>query len=339
MDPSTSQENSSFFSLTPDRILNVIEEKTGLRCSGRCLALNSLENRVFEIEIMLTREQEKNLVSPYERFVVAKFYRPGRWTEIQLLEEHKFSQQIFDAEIPVVTPLSYEGATLHKMDEEEIWFTIFPKVGGRIILDPNDEQLERLGRLLARLHNIGKSEKAKNRLNLTPQTYGEMNIENLLKENWIPIDLESRYKKITSDLMKIMEPMFKNLNVQRIHGDCHLGNVLWRDEGPILVDFDDMVTGPTIQDVWLLTPNRDDEGLRQRALFLEAYDTFVPFNRKDVSLIEPLRTLRYIHYSAWIARRWKDPAFQRAFPDFTSWGYWSTHINDLELQFKLIVNQ
>jgi Ser/Thr protein kinase RdoA (MazF antagonist) len=329
-------DHSPLFSdLTPDKLLNAIEQ-TGLHCSGRIVALNSLENRVFEVELDLSAEEEAAITSPYQRARVAKFYRPGRWTSAQLLEEHRFTTQLAEAEVPVVAPLSFNGNTLHTMHESTLAFVIFPKVGGRISYEPSDDQLRWLGRMLARLHIVGAQEGSNSRLALTPETYGRAPLEALLRDNWIPLDLVARYQRVTSELLTAIEALFRGTKTQRIHGDCHLGNVLWGSSGPFWVDFDDMVVGPPVQDLWLLVPNRDAEGLRQREIFLEGYESMAAFDRSSLVLIEPLRTLRYINYAAWIARRWQDPAFQRAFPEFKSWGYWSTHIADLEEQLQLI---
>jgi Ser/Thr protein kinase RdoA (MazF antagonist) len=300
------------------------------------IALNSLENRVFEVELDLTAAEEEALSSPYQRSRVAKFYRPGRWSKAQLLEEHRFTQQIAEAEVPVVAPLLLKEDTLHTMAEDQISFVLFPKVGGRISYEHTDEELRWLGRMLARLHVVGAQEASVTRPPLTPETYGHANIEALLQGHWIPDDLVPQYKKITHELLSTITPLFTGIKTQRIHGDCHLGNVLWGSQGPFWVDFDDMVVGPAVQDVWLLVPNRDEEGIRQREVFLEGYTSMCAFDRRSLVLIEPLRALRYIHYSAWIARRWTDPAFQRAFPDFKQWGYWSTHLADLTQQLQEI---
>lgn len=334
-----SEETRLFFSLTPEKILDAAES-TGLRCSGRCLPLNSLENRVFQVELELTDDEKTHLKSKYDPYRVLKFYRPGRWEKAQILEEHEFVRDLSESDIPVSSPQTDpQNQTLYELEAEGIWFTIFPKAGGRIEYETSDAKLEMLGRYLARLHMVGQKKTAQHRVSLNPETFGLNNLNWLLERKVIPIDLESRYRKAVEAIVQISEPLFKQTDSQRIHGDCHLGNVLWDGDKPLWVDFDDMVTGPCVQDVWLLVPNRDDEGLRQREVFLKAYETMAHFDRNSLKLIEILRAFRYIHYSAWIGRRWDDPAFKNTFPDYMSWQYWSGQVLDMEEQLRLVKSE
>lgn len=330
-------ETQYFFHLTPDRILDAVE-CLGLRCTGRCLTLNSMENRVYELELEM--EENDYLYRPTEKFRIVKFYRPGRWTQAQILEEHQYLRALKDAEISVVAPIAFsDGGTLHKMPAVDIWYAIFPKVGGRSPDEWDDEKLARIGRLVARMHAVGAASLASHRLKLDVETYGLANLKFLLDARAIPESLETRYRDCVETICKISAPWFSEVSTQRIHGDCHFGNVLWGEEGPFFVDFDDMVRGPCVQDVWLLIPGRDTESNIQREVFLEAYEQWWPFDRKSLRLIEPLRALRFIHFSAWMAKRWADPAFPRAFPHFGTSHYWEGQVGDLEEQLERIVRE
>ncbi|MFH1727191.1 MAG: serine/threonine protein kinase [Pseudomonadota bacterium] len=321
-----------FYKLAPHTVLDDIE-KLGYLTSGRCLALNSLENRVYEIEIIVDEEKVK---SPSDRFLVAKFYRPGRWSEEQILEEHQFLFDLEQAEIPVISPLKINGQSLFKSEDTEILYSIFPKRGGRLQDELKEEELKQIGRTIARLHIVGKSKEAKHRLKLDHNTYGQINFQ-YLKDNLIfPKTLRPHFEAIIEQIIELIAPMFENAYFQRIHGDCHLGNILWNHENPLLVDFDDMVTGPPVQDIWHIASGRDNEAIQRRNIVLTAYETMNDFDRSTVRLIEPLRTLRYIHFMAWISKRWEDESFKRAFPMYGSEGYWSEQMLDLREQFALI---
>ncbi|MFK7824852.1 MAG: serine/threonine protein kinase [Oligoflexales bacterium] len=329
----------SFFTLTPDKILNSVES-LGVKSTGRCLQLNSMENRVYEVELDLSREEEAEVKSRYDRYRVIKFYRPGRWKEEQIQEEHDFLWELKEADIPVVAPLKDDsGRSLFHIKEDDLWFTVFPKVGGRINYESSDSELQILGRALARLHAVGAIKKAKSRIVLNHETYGVRNISFLTQNQFLPLDLESRYQRAAESICELSAKLFEKMDNQRIHGDCHLGNILWGSEGPLWVDFDDMVMGPPVQDVWLMVASQDDDGKRQREVFLNAYEEMGHFDRNSLKLIEPLRTLRYIHYSSWIARRWDDPYFKKSFPHFNTWNYWMEQVGDLEYQLNLIKNE
>jgi Ser/Thr protein kinase RdoA (MazF antagonist) len=329
-----------FFDLTPDRVLEAVEA-SGLRCSGRCAALNSFENRVYEVELEEEEgSDDRSASAVFARRRVVKFYRPGRWSREQILEEHEFLLDLKKAEIPVVAPIVFEnGQTLHVEKESGIFYALFPKVGGRAPDELQDDQLQWIGRLLARIHSVGASRPSLHRIEINAQNYGRKNLASLLEGNWIPLEFAARYEKTANEICDLTDQMFATLpasSIHRIHGDCHLGNLLLNQSGPFFLDFDDMARGPAVQDIWLLVPGRDEDSIRQRQVLLEGYEEMRSFNWSTLRLIEPLRALRFIHYSAWIARRWNDPAFPLAFPQFGSHRYWQEGVQDLEEQLRLI---
>ena len=325
-----------FYALTPDKILEAVES-TGLRCSGRCLTLNSMENRVYEVELELSDQQRAELTSRSEAFRIVKFYRPGRWSKEQVLEEHQFLFDLERAEVPVVTPIrSASGESVHELPGLHIYFTVFPKCGGRSPDELSDEQLQWLGRLLARLHLVGAAGEASHRLAITPDTYGRASLELLREKRVIPIEFEKSYARDVEEILRLISPLFADIPSHRLHGDCHFGNILWGDSGPFFVDFDDMVNGPAIQDMWLVTGGRDAETERQRELLFDGYEQVRRFNRASRILIEPLRFLRMVHFSAWIAKRWEDPAFQRTFPYFPSSDHWRSEMASMQEMLRVI---
>lgn len=332
INPWGSEATKYFYEITPERILEAVES-AGVRCSGRVMALNSMENRVYEVEIVLPQGYKPK--SPSERFRVVKFYRPARWTKEQILEEHQFLFDLVEYEIPVVAPLLFEDGTSLK-ETAGIFFTIFPKIGGRSPDELNDDALQRVGRLLARMHGAGRAKTAKNRVTLSTDTYGLNNLAYLIDQKILPDNVADSYKKTVEEICKISSPWFKEAKFHRIHGDCHLGNLLWNDAGPFWVDFDDMVTGPAVQDLWLLVPGRDELAKEKLDLLLQGYEQMNQFDRKSLRLIEPLRALRFVHFSAWISKRWSDPAFPRSFPNFGTAKYWQDQLIDLREQLSLI---
>ena len=220
-----SAETKYFYELTPDRILDAVEH-FGFRCTGRCLALNSMENRVYDVEIEV--EDESALKSRSERFRIVKFYRPGRWTQEQIHEEHQFLLDLVELDIPVVAPLTFgEGETLLKIPDCNIWCAVFPKVGGRNPDELSDAQLPLIGRLLARMHNAGAIKEALNRVQICPDTYGREGLKYLLESQTLPAHFEQRYADIVNEICDLSDPWFEQAEVQRVHGDCHLGNLLW----------------------------------------------------------------------------------------------------------------
>ncbi|MFO0652486.1 MAG: serine/threonine protein kinase [Polyangiales bacterium] len=266
-----------FFSLTPDRVLSAVEA-LGVRCTGLCYPLNSLENRVYEIE----REDRSR--------VVAKFYRPGRWSVDAVRDEHTFLADLAAAEIPVAAPIALpDGATARYVEGTSILCALFPRVGGRVPDECTEEQLRRLGGLLARIHTVGASRAAPHRVSLTVARYGRESLATLLAAPTLPPTLAPRLKAVSEALFARIGPWFEDLDVHRIHGDCHPGNLLWGTAGPFFLDFDDMLTGPPVQDLWMLVPAYDEEGAHRRDVVLEGYEVFRAFDRSTLRLVEPLR--------------------------------------------------
>lgn len=315
-----------FNHLTPDHVFDAVEVG-GERCTGRFIVLNSYENRVYQLEL------------DDGRMVVGKFYRPGRWSREALLDEHRFLFELEEAEVPVAVPMRLAGdETVGDLGGEVagIHYALFRRVGGRAPDELDDEQLGVLGRLLARIHNVGAGGTAPHRSRLTPDSYGLANLRFLLDNDVIPSEARDNYARTVEHLVQRIEPLFAGVPMHRIHGDCHPGNLLWTPQGPIFLDFDDMLTGPAVQDVWMLVPSYDAEGRRQREVLLEAYRSFRDFDPAWLRLVEPLRALRFVHYATWIARRWDDPVFKRTFAHFGTVVYWQREIQDLREQLARI---
>ncbi len=326
-----------FFELSPERVLEAVES-AGYACTGLCYALNSYENRVYDVEIEPDDSPAASgldLAQPRRRIV--KFYRPGRWSCEQIGEEHEFIADLMAADIPAVGPLRFgDGSTVRKTPHGNLWYTVFPKVGGRIPDELDGEQLERVGRLLARLHSVGEAKTARHRIHLTPETYGLANLEFLLAGNWIPPDYSKGFERTVREICTLSTDLFRGVRTIRTHGDCHRGNLLWNGKDFFFVDFDDMVVAPPVQDIWLLVPGRDESAVEDRERMLTGYEMMRPFDRGTLRLIEPLRALRMVHFAAWIARRWKDPAFPNAFVEFGSPRYWAELSRDLAEILELI---
>ncbi|MEW7982640.1 MAG: serine/threonine protein kinase [Candidatus Sedimenticola endophacoides] len=309
--------------LSPDTILHALES-LGLRPDGGMLALNSYENRVYQIGI----EEATPLV--------AKFYRPERWSDAAILEEHAFSLELAREEIPVIAPLTLDGATLHRFGEFR--FSLFPRRGGRWPELEDPDNLEWIGRFLGRIHQLGASRGFEHRLRIDPQTLGRGPLRFLLEGEMLPPEHAHRYRELTRELLRQIEARFTSAapHTIRLHGDCHPGNILWTDDGPHFVDMDDCRTGPAIQDLWMLLSGEPNEMALQLSYLREGYETFRELDVREVGLIEALRTLRMLHYAAWLARRWDDPAFPAAFPWFNTPQYWQQHLAELEQQRHLL---
>jgi Ser/Thr protein kinase RdoA (MazF antagonist) len=300
-------------------------EALGYRCDGRVLALNSYENRVYRVGL----EDAEPLV--------AKFYRPERWTDDAILEEHAFSLELAQAELPVVAPLVIAGETLHWFDGYR--HALFPTQGGHAPERERRDTLERLGQTLARIHTVGARTPFRHRIALGLQSHGYEPVEYLLDNDWIPPELEVAFENLTDDLFDHLENAWArvgDLDLLRLHGDCHPGNILWRDDHAHFVDLDDCLTGPSIQDLWMLLSGSPADQRRQFAWLLEGYRTFREFDAREVALVEPLRTLRLLHFNGWVARRWDDPAFPRAFPWFEDDRHWETVILQLKEQLSTL---
>jgi Ser/Thr protein kinase RdoA (MazF antagonist) len=316
-------DDTPYAGLTPDLILAAIES-AGIATTGSILALNSYENRVYQI-------------GTDDGFVVSKFYRPGRWSDEAILEEHDFSLELAAREIPVVPPLTLAGRTLHEHGGYR--FAVFERRGGRWPeLSSRDERLW-MGRFLGRIHAVGAARAFVHRAGISIERLGVEPVEELLASDWIPAHLVSSYEAIADDLLGIIERRFDeagDVSRIRIHGDCHPGNVLWTDDGPHFVDLDDCMTGPAVQDLWLFLSGSREDMAATLAELLEGYTQFMDFDLRELHLIESLRTLRMLHYAAWLARRWADPAFPRAFPWFAENKYWEEHVLALREQRALL---
>ncbi len=312
--------------LTPDAVLDALDT-IGLRGDGRLTALGSYENRVYQVF----------LESPWDGHaqVIAKFYRPGRWSEAQLQEEHDFSAELAAAEVPVVAPFTIEGRSLHRW--QDFHFSVSPRRGGRTPELDDVEVLEWTGRLLARLHLVGSAAPFVTRPPLDLQTFALEPREWLLRHEGVPLDVRSRWSAACDAAIDAAGEALERHPATRlrVHGDCHPGNILWTpDQGPHFVDLDDARTAPAVQDLWMLLSGDRSQRQRQLGGLLDGYDQLRDFDRRELALIEPLRTLLLIHYSAWLARRWDDPAFPQAFPWFGSSDYWMGQVRVLEEQLE-----
>jgi Ser/Thr protein kinase RdoA (MazF antagonist) len=314
-----------FSALTPNIILSALDS-VGLHSDGRLLALNSYENRVYQVGI-------ENSAA-----VVTKFYRPHRWTTAAILEEHSFIQELAESEIPVVPPLRLsENKTLNHIDGFR--FSVFHRQSGRVPEIDSREKLEWMGRLIGRIHAIGALKPFKERQALTISHFGDDPSAYLLKHDFIPAELFSAYSNVSADALDAIRRCFEragHVKTLRLHGDCCPGNILWTDDGPHFVDFDDSRMGPAIQDLWMLLSGDRTEMTIQLNYLLAGYQTFYDFNRRELHLLESLRTLRLINYSAWIAKRWDDPAFPMAFPWFNTPRYWQDRIIELREQIEFM---
>ena len=344
----------AFEALTPDVVMDALAS-VGLFGDGRLMALSSYENRVYQLHL------------EDGRAVVAKFYRPGRWSEAQILEEHAFSAELMEAEIPVIGPMTLEGATLNHFGG--FAFSVSPSRGGRPPELDNPEVLEWIGRFLARIHTVGAARPFVSRPALNVQTFGTDSREWLLGHDQVPLDVQSAWAEISNSAIKIIanysiliwansqidskirkigqkidqsEQDNGSIQLLRLHGDCHPGNILWtptdvpaaKGPGPHFVDLDDARTGPAVQDFWMLLSGDRAQRTRQLGALVDGYEQFREFDRRELALIEPLRTLRLIHYSAWLARRWADPTFPINFPWFGSSDYWKGQVQMLEEQLE-----
>ena len=314
----------SYAELTPDCVLNALEG-LGFRCDGRLLALNSYENRVYQVGM----EDGAPLV--------AKFYRPGRWSDAAILEEHAFVRELDVREIPVVAAIEVDSKTLHYF--EGFRFALFRKHGGRAPELDDRDTLEWMGRFMGRIHAVGALQKFQHRPALDIATFGVQPRDYLLAHGFIPQDLLAAYESVSKQALDGVRHCFEragDVDSIRLHGDCHVGNVLWTDDGPHFVDFDDSRMGPAVQDLWMLLSGEREDRVRQMADILAGYEDFHEFDELELHLVEALRTLRLMHYSAWLAQRWEDPAFKQAFPWFNTQRYWQDRILELREQIALM---
>ena len=320
--------------LTPDVVLDALAS-VGLQGDGRLLGLSSYENRVYQLH--LEEPHEGNAA------VVVKFYRPGRWSLAQILEEHAFAAELMVAEIPAVGPLILQGRSLH--EHAGFAFSVSPSRGGRSPELDDVEVLEWIGRFLARIHTVGASRPFASRPALDVKSFALEPRDWLMSHDRVPLDVQAAWLKACNSAIDLITSHTRSMDVGadaavrvrqlRLHGDCHPGNILWiPDQGPHFVDLDDARTGPAVQDLWMLRSGARSQRTRQLGALVDGYEQFREFDRRELALIEPLRTLRLIHYSAWLARRWDDPAFPRAFPWFGSSDYWQGQVQMLEEQIE-----
>ncbi|KYW94610.1 serine/threonine protein kinase [Burkholderia mallei] len=327
MNDATSESNAAgasaglpFAGLTPERVLDALDSvliPAGSRTDGRLLALNSYENRVYQAGI------EDG--AP----IVAKFYRPQRWSNDAILEEHTFVAELAAREIPAVPPLAFDGRTLHEFDGFR--FAIFERRGGRAPELDRRDTLEWLGRFIGRIHAVGATKPYAARPTLDLRTFGYEPRDFLMSHDFVPDDVRPAYEAAVALALEGVERA-GDVRMLRAHGDCHPSNVLWTDAGPHFVDFDDSRMAPAGQDLWLLLPGDRPGASRALTDLLAGYEDFCEFDPRELHLIEALRTLRLIHYAAWLARRWDDPAFPAAFPWFNTHRYWEARVLELREQ-------
>ena len=316
--------------LTPDVVLDALAS-VGLAGDGRLMALSSYENRVYQVHL----ESPVGSDELAGDIVVVKFYRPDRWSDAQIIEEHEFSAELMAAEIPVVGALLLNGSTLNHF--QGFSFSVSPSRGGRRPELENLDVLEWIGRFLARIHTVGGARPFAHRPALNLQTFGYDSRDILLAGGYLPLDMESRWRAAFDEAMQVAQGVFDSAGAVgqiRLHGDCHPGNILWTPEGlplagPHFVDLDDARSGPAVQDLWMLLSGEREQQTRQLGALVDGYDEFGEFDRRELALIEPLRTLRLVHYSAWLAQRWHDPIFPINFPWFGSSDYWKGQVDML----------
>lgn len=309
-----------FSGLSPELILDAIES-LGIRVDSGLLALNSYENRVYQF-----------IAEDKKRYVV-KFYRPQRWSTAQIQEEHDFSLELASHEIPVVPPIEFNGRSLNYYHDYN--FAVFNSVGGRQFEVDNLEQLEWMGRFIGRIHSVAKSQSFQHRPNISIQSHLTKPSEELENSSLIPAHLHQAFYTILHQVVELASTQFSSSNNIRLHGDCHPGNILWRD-GPTFVDLDDCRTGPAIQDLWMMLSGDRQQQFIQLNTLAEAYEEFHHLDTKQLALIEPLRAMRMVHYMAWLAKRWQDPAFPQAFPWFADGKYWEQQILSLKEQLSAL---
>ena len=320
----TAQLLHPFDTLTPDFLIDAVESQ-GLLCDGRLFPLNSYENRVYQIGI---EDAEP---------IIAKFYRPQRWTDEQILEEHEYCLELAAHELPVVPPWQNEsGASLFKYGDFR--YALFLRRGGHAPELGDLDSLFTIGRLLGRIHLVGASKPFAHRPTLDIESYGYRSVE-IISEGFIPASLQASYQSLTTDLLQVLQEklaILKDIPLLRAHGDCHVGNILWRDDTPHFVDFDDARMAPAMQDLWMLLSGNRAEQTTQMSEVVDGYNEFYDFHPRELNLIEPLRALRILHYTAWIASRWDDPAFPRAFSWFNTERFWGEHILELREQYATL---
>lgn len=318
--------NTPYANLNPDVILNAVES-VGYACTGALAPLNSYENRVYQIGV----EDSPPLI--------AKFYRPERWSDAAILEEHQFALELQSLEIPVIAPLQIQNKTLHCFDGFR--FALFPRKSGRALEADNLEQLEQLGRFIGRIHAVGSVRRFTHRIRIDADTYGQQPYQYLLEHDFIPPDLRHNFCDSIETVLQLIRQRFSEMHdvpYIRLHGDCHAGNILWNDGVLHIVDLDDCLMGPAVQDIWMMLSGSQQDTKMQLQYILAGYEEFYDFNVGELHLVEALRTLRMIHYSGWLAKRWEDPAFPASFPWFNTPRYWESQLNTLREQSAVLAD-
>ena len=321
MEPSS----HSYAELSPVAVLEAVES-LGYETDARMFPLNSYENRVYQVGVV------------GKPSIIVKFYRPERWTNEQILEEHSYTQELVDLEIPVVPPIDFtDGGTLQQFNNFR--FSVFEQFLGRPPELDNLDNLLVMGRFVGRIHAVGALHEFKHRIELTAERFSVQSRQFLLENDFLSRDMRPAYETLSQDLVdKIQQRFADHGEVQklRIHGDCHPGNVLWKDETPNFVDFDDTMTGPAIQDLWMMLSGDRNQRQAQLLELAEGYNEFHNFRASELELVEAMRTMRLMNYAAWLARRWEDPAFPKSFPWFNTERYWAEHIQELREQLFLL---
>lgn len=324
MDNHQDQAKPTFSHLHPDSVITHVEKALKREFSNLFRPLNSYINRVFELEDLQGNG-----------FIV-KYYRPGRWSKQALIEEHLFLKELNEFEIPIICPITLaDGETLGCW--HGVYFALFPKCGGRSVDEFTDEQWQELGRLVGRAHAVGNLKEAPGRPTMTPATATATQIDYLRKHDLVAAELQPAFFGIAEQLLTAIQPHFEGITLQRIHGDLHFSNIIHRPgESFYLIDFDDMVMGPPVQDIWMLLQGYSEDVLVELDMFIEGYETFHPFERKSCSLIEPLRAMRYIHYLAWCGYQVVEDGETRVLPDFGTYSFWDNEIAELNDQLERI---
>ncbi|PIX59552.1 MAG: serine/threonine protein kinase [Lysobacterales bacterium CG_4_10_14_3_um_filter_64_11] len=320
----TTSSGRPYAGLDPQRVIQAIES-LGLHCDGRVLALNSYENRVFRVGIEDAAPR------------VVKFYRPARWSDAAIIEEHAFTAELAENGVSVVPPEALHGQTLHH--DRDLRFALFALHGGHAPELGRADTLRTLGLSLGRMHALGARTPFVHRPALSIERFGEEPVDTLLDGDWLPPELEANFEILAEAVLDQVQSAFERVEpvaTIRLHGDCHPGNILWRGEQAHFVDLDDCMNGPAVQDLWMLLSGSSDEQSQQLRWLLEGYEVFAPFNSRELGLIEALRSLRLLHFNAWIARRWHDPAFPAAFPWFAEPRHWEQVIGQLQEQLALL---
>ena len=314
----------SFDTLTPSHFLDAVEKATGSRLTGMANPMTSYINRVYELQT----EDDQHLI--------AKFYRPGRWSRAAIQDEHDFVLACAEDEIPVIAPLTLQdGQTIGEADG--IAFAVFPRRYGRGIEFNSDEDWTRLGHVLGRIHVVGARETAENRILLTPDTSTAHYMDHLLNEGHVSSRYEDEFDDLCDEILATINPLFENCEQIRVHGDCHAANILDRpDEGLMVIDFDDTAMGPPVQDLWMLLPDHAHQARKELDLILQGYEQFRSFNRNALRMIEGLRLMRILYFLAWCSTQKEDYRFQTTFPNWGSDGFWQAEIKDLRYQLDMV---